>query len=215
MSAKRDILQPLLTWYGVTFAEELSIKLDRQTPSALFKLLCASLLFSARIGHQLASRAAAALFRNGWTNPKKMAAATWEERARTLNQSGYARYDERTSTMLEQTSRLLLDKYHGDLKKLREQAGRDPAVERELLKQFKGIGDVGVDIFFREAHGVWDELYPFVDPRALQAAKKLGLGKDADGLAKLVQQKQFPNLVAALIRVALDKKAAGVLSKAA
>src|SRR5438105_2517116 len=115
MSAKKDILQPLLTWYGVTFAEELGIKLERQTPSALFKLLCASLLFSAPIDHQLASRAASALFRKGWTNPKKMAAATWEDRVRTLNQSGYARYDERTSTSLEQTSRLLLDKYHGDL----------------------------------------------------------------------------------------------------
>jgi hypothetical protein len=215
MSGKQDIIQPLLTWHGVTFPEELGIKLDRQTPSALFKLLCASLLFSARIGHQLASRAAAALFRKGWTNPKKMAAATWEERARTLNQSGYAPYDERTSTMLDQTSRLLLEKYHGDLKKLREQAARDPVAERKLLKEFKGIGDVGVDIFFREIQAVRDELYPFADRRALQAANKLGLGKDAEALAKLVPRKQFPNLVAALVRVAPDKKAAFALSEAA
>ena len=70
--------------------------------------------------------------------------------------------------MLAQTSRPLIEKYRGDLNQLREQAGRDPKVERELLKEFKGIAEVGVDIFFREVQTIWEELYPFVDKRALQ-----------------------------------------------
>jgi hypothetical protein len=39
----------------------------------------------------------------------------------------------------------------------------------------------------------------------LQAASKLGLGKDAGSLAKLVPQKEFSKLVAALVRVALNQ----------
>ncbi len=211
---RQTLVHTLLKQHGVTFAEELKIQLERQTPSELFKLLCAALLFSARISNQIAKRAAAALFREGWTQPRKMLAATWEERARILNRAGYARYDERTSTMLEQTSRLLLDKYNGDLNKLREHAACEPRAERELLKEFKGIGDVGVDIFFREAQAIWEELYPFADQRALQAANRLGLGKDAGALAKLVSRKQFPRLVAALVRIALERKAISVLTRA-
>jgi len=69
---------------------------------------------------------------------------------RVLNRAGYARYDESTSRMLGDTCALLLERYRGDLRKLREEAGHDPQRERALLKEFKGLGDVGVDIFSRE-----------------------------------------------------------------
>lgn len=59
---------------------------------------------------------------------------------------------------------------------IRVQAGRDPAQEHKLLKRFKGIGDVGVDVFFREIQVTWEELRPFLDRRALEAARQLGLG---------------------------------------
>jgi hypothetical protein len=88
---------------------------------------------------------------------------------------GHARYDEKTSRFLADTSTLLLEKYGGDLRELRETAKRDPTRKRELLRECKGIGNVGVDIFFREAQVIWDELYPFADQRALRAARKLGL----------------------------------------
>ncbi len=52
-----------------------------------------------------------------------MAAASWADRAEVLNGAGYARYDERTSTMLGQTAELLLRDYGGDLRRLRERAG--------------------------------------------------------------------------------------------
>ncbi len=73
---------------------------------------------------------------------------------------------------------------------------------------------MGVDIFFREAQAIWEELYPFADQRALQVANRLGLGKDAGALAKLVSRKQFPRLVAALVRIALERKAISVLTRA-
>jgi hypothetical protein len=75
----------------------------------------------------------------------------------------------------------------------------------ELLQEFKGIGETGAAIFCREAQSAWPELYPFADAKALDAAKKLGLGDDAQALAGLVDQRDFPRLVAALIRTSLAK----------
>ena len=203
--SKREIVSSLLDKHGRTYSDELGIDLGRNTPSPLFRWLCASILFSARISTDIAMRAARALTDQGCTTAQKMAASTWEQRTRTLNRSGYARYDESTSRMLGYDADLLLERYGGDLRKLREEANRDPNRERAFLKEFKGIGDVGVDIFFREAQIAWDEIFPFADKRALQAARRLDLGADARALARHVERREFPRLVAALVRVSLSK----------
>jgi hypothetical protein len=205
MTKDRDyaLTKVLLARHGRTFSDELDIEIEANTPSALFRLLVAAMLFSARISARLAMQAARALTDQGWITPEKMVAASWEERTRTLNRSGYARYDERTSRMLEYTARLILDRYQGDLRNLREASGRNVDLERELLKEFKGIGNVGVDIFFREVQVAWDELFPFADERARQNAKKLALPSDAQVLLGLVGKDDFPRLVSALVRVGL------------
>ena len=215
--SKRRIAEALLERHGRTFADELGIDVAAGTPSPLFRLLVASILFSARIGHRIAVAAARALADQGWTTPRKLAEATWRQRVRVLNGAGYARYDESTSRMLGDTCALLLERYRGDLRRLREQAERDPRRERALLKEFKGIGDVGVDIFFREAQVVWEELYPFADRRALRAAERLGLGGEVRSLARLVDGDagEFATLTAALIRVRLERDYDGVRERAA
>ena len=204
---KHRIAEALLERHGRTFANELGIDVAANTPSPRFRLLVASILFSARIGHRIAFAAARALADQGWTTPQKLARTTWAQRVRVLNRAGYARYDESTSRMLGDTCTLLLERYRGDLRRLREQAGRDPRRERALLKEFKGIGDVGVDIFFREAQVAWEELYPFADRRALRAAERLGLSTDAHRLARLIDgdAREFATLAAALIRVGLER----------
>jgi hypothetical protein len=203
--SKSRIVDALIERHGRTYAEELGIDLAKGTPSVLFRWLCASILLSARIRADIAMKAARALADQGWTTAQKMAASTWEQRTRTLNGAGYARYDESTSRMLGDTVDMLLEKYGGDLRKLREAASHDPATERRLLKECKGLGDVGVDIFFREVQLVWDELYPFAGKRDLDAASRLGLEKDATRLARRVPRQDFPRLTAALIRVDLAK----------
>ncbi|MEJ2032253.1 MAG: hypothetical protein P8Y63_04285 [Deltaproteobacteria bacterium] len=213
-SSQRRTVNALLADYGLTFADELKIRIESNTPSPLFRLLCASLLFSTRISAKIATAAARALAEQGWTTPEKMAAATWAERTRVLNRSGYARYDESTSRMLGETAELLLDRYGGDLRRLRDAAQRDPARERQLLMEFKGIGNVGVDIFFREVQGVWEELYPFADRKALLGAEQLGLPGDAGELAGLIPRADYPRLLAALIRVQLAHKQEAVLAEA-
>ena len=214
-AAPHRIIEALLRRFGETYAQALSIDLAGGTPTALFQWLCASLLFSARIRADAALRAAKALFEAGLTTAETMASATWEERTRILNRAGYARYDESTSRMLGESSRMLLDRYQGDLRNLREAAGRDPQEERRLLEEFKGIGDVGADIFMREVQLVWGELYPFADRRGLSAAARLGLGDSAQALSAFVDRADFPRLMAALVRVDLGKHYDKILAEAA
>ncbi|MCF3931956.1 hypothetical protein L1787_00835 [Acuticoccus sp. M5D2P5] len=202
---KAETARDLIAAHGTTFAEELGIKLEKNTPSPLFRWLTACILLSAPIQHANAMTAARALADAGYTTVKAMRDATWEARVEVLNKNGYARFDEKTSRMLQDAADLLMDRYRGDLRRLREAAGADPAAERTALKAVKGVGDGAVDIFFREAQAVWPELYPFADKMALEGAKKHKLGTDAKALAGLVPQAEYPRLVAALVREALER----------
>jgi hypothetical protein len=200
---KKDRVEALLKEFGRTYSEEIGIRLAN-SPAPLFQLLVASILYSARIGSQIATQAAKELFDAGYRTPRAMAGSTWKKRVQVLNRAGYARYQERTSTMLGDVAEHLNERWGGDLRKLRDEAERDPGRERALLKEFKGIGDAGVDIFFREVQAVWDEVAPYADRRALQAARRLDLGDAASDLARLTDRKSYPRLVAALVRVHQD-----------
>lgn len=214
-ATEKRIAQVLLRDCGRTFAEELGIDLRAGDASSLFRLLCVSLLFSTRISHSIALKAANSIYTRGWTTPQRMTASTWEQRVRALDNAGYVRYDERTATRLGEAAQLLFDLYNGDLRKLRAEAGYKPDQERRLLREFKGIGDVAVDIFFREAQVAWSELFPFADAKAVESAKKLGLKADPKSLAALVKTRiDFARLMAALVRVQLDRKHDGIIEAA-
>lgn len=202
--SKKDIVEILLERYGQTFAREIGIPVEKNTPAPLFQLLCASLLYSARISADNAARAMKALIEAGLTTPQKMADATWQERVDVITWHGYKRYDERTSSMLGDTAELLLERYRGDLRELRDEAERDVGREHELLQQFKGIGAVGADIFLREVQVAWEEAYPYADEKVLKAARRLDLGGDAQTLARRVDRRNFPRFTAALIRLDLE-----------
>lgn len=165
MPVRRDaVVRVLLDRHGTTYLDDVGPKL-KDSPAPLFGLLILSLLLSARISSGIAVAAARALRREGWTSAAGMAGATWADRTRVLNRSGYARYDERTSRMLGDTAAALQERYRGDLRRLRAEADCDVRALRKLLTGFTGIGEVGASIFLREVQGVWDEVYPFVDER--------------------------------------------------
>lgn len=207
---KQETIQRLFQVCRRTYPEELKIHVERDTPSEWFKLLIFALLASTRISKDLSVRTAREVFKEGWTSADKLAETTWQQRVDVLDRGGYARYDESTSRYLGDTAALLIDRYGGDLRRLREAAERRPERERQLLKEFKGIGDVGCDIFFRDAQAVWDEVYPFADKRALKAAQHFGLGSTPADLAKLASGKEFVRLVGALARCDLEKRYAEV-----
>jgi hypothetical protein len=122
MATKRQTAAALLDLHGRTFAEELRIDVAKGTPTELFRLLCAASLMSARISSEIAVEAARNLSRRGWRSARKLADSTWDARVDALHEAGYTRYQERTATMLEDMAALALDRWGGDLRKLRDEA---------------------------------------------------------------------------------------------
>lgn len=200
----RNKVERLLDAYGTTFADEIGIRL-KDAPAPLFQLLCASVLMAGRVAADDAVEATKGLLDAKLTTAAHMADATWQDRADVLTSHGYEHAHEGTAATLGDTAAFALERYGGDLRKLREEAGRDVGTERGLLKAFKGLSATGADIFLREVQAVWPEAYPFADDQVLQAAEKLGLGSDAASLSKLVPREDFPRLTAALVRVDLAK----------
>lgn len=211
---REDMARAILARYPKSHAETMRIAVWRNTPAPLFRWLVMCLLFSAPISGDLAAKAGRVLFGRGWRTARNMAGSTWRERVTVLNRAGSARYDESTARYIGDATDLLLERYRGDLRRLREAAGGDGAAIRERLKAFKGIGDVGADIFCREVQVAWDELAPFADRRALEVAGRLGLGRDASTLAGLVGEGELPRLLSALVRMDLAGETAAVRDEA-
>jgi hypothetical protein len=207
MATQQRIVRRLLDVAGRTFATEAGIRLADK-PSPLYRLQVLSVLLSTRIKADIAVAAARELAGAGMTTPSRMLDATWQQRVDALGRAHYVRYDESTATALGDGARLLLDEYRGDLRRLRDEAGGDVAMLRSLLRKLPRLGPVGADIFCREAQQVWPELRPYLDRKALDGAKKVGLPTDPDRLARLAGQDDVARLSAALIRVSLDRRLA-------
>ena len=200
----RDVLHTLTQLAGTTYAAQAGIRL-RARPAPLYRLLVLSVLLATPNRADLAVDAARELADAGMTTPKKMAAASWQDRVDALTRAHYRRYDESTATALGEGAELLGREYAGDLRRLRTKADGDPEAVRELLTAFPRLGPVGADIFCREAQLVWPELRPALDRKVLDGAKRLGLPASAKKLAALVADDELAVTAAALVRVALDE----------
>lgn len=199
-----DTARQLIDRAGRTYAQDAGITL-KNTPSPLFDLLMLALLLSTRISADIAVAAARELFTAGYRTPEKMARADWQKLVDALGRGHYVRYDESTATRLGEAAQKVLDDYHGDLRRLADDADSDPTRAAELLQDFTGIGPVGADIFLREVQSVWEWVAPRFDKRALAAARDLGLPEDPARLADLADGRPEV-LAAALVRVSLDKQ---------
>lgn len=192
----------LLARYGRTYAEEAGITL-RDEPSPLYRLLVLTVLCSVRIGAGTATAAARELSAAGLRTPVAMLGARRRTLIEALGRAHYVRYDESTATALGRGAELLLDRWHGDLRRLREEAGGEAGRIGELLREFPRIGPVGSEIFRREVQAVWPSLRPYFDERALGEAQVLGLPGSPESLAALVAPEALARLAAALTRAGL------------
>lgn len=194
-----DVVRRLLKIAGTTYADEAGIRLKDQ-PMPLFQLLTLCMLASKPIDATIAMRGARELFRGGLRTPQAVLKADRATMIRAFGRAHYVRYDESSATRLADIAAAVRDDYGGDLRRL---ATGDVRSTIRLLKQFKGIGDTGADIFLREVQDVWTWVRPYFDKRASTAARQLGLTTDPEKLGALAPRNNA-KLAAALVRVSLD-----------
>ncbi|WP_156690232.1 endonuclease [Mycobacterium sp. Marseille-P9652] len=202
MSKREEVVRRLLDAAGTTYAAEARITMADK-PMPLFQLLVLCMLASKPIDAAIAMAAARELFKAGLRTPKAVLAADRQTMIAAFGRAHYVRYDESSATRLTYMAGLVRDEYAGDLRALAERSGHDPAAAKRMLKEFKGIGDTGADIFLREVQDVWTWVRPYFDARATAAAKQLGLPARPKELGSLAPQDNA-RLAAALVRVSLD-----------
>jgi endonuclease III len=194
----------LLNRYGETYAQQAGIRLaDR--PQPLYQLLVLVKLLSTRISADVAVAAARELFRAGLTSPKAMADADEHTLWHALAAGHYIRYGGPAVAQLTAGAQLLLDRWHGDLRRMHGAAYGDRAKLHDSLMEFPGIGPTGADIFLREVQAIWPDVHPYLDPRVTEAAKAVHLPSNPDRLAGLVTPERLPALAAAVLRGSHDK----------
>jgi hypothetical protein len=207
-----DVAHTVLDRYGRTYAEEAGIRLADQ-PAPLFQLLVLAQLLSARINAGIALAAARALRTAGWTTPARLREAPRAQVIAALGRSGYRRYDEGTATQLRDMSTLVLERYGGDLRRLAAAADSDAGRAAVLVQEVKGIGPTGAAVFLREAQAAWPWVRPYLDRRALDGARRVGLPGDVEALADLVPGDDLARFAAGLVRISLLPKSADPLAE--
>jgi endonuclease III len=202
MDDAKQVVRRLLKVAGTTYAAEAGVRMSDK-PMPLFELLVLCMLASKPIDATIAMRAGHELFGDGLRTPKAVVDADRRTMIDAFGRAHYVRYDESSATRLTEIAQRVVDEYSGDLREVARRSGGDIDAARRMLKQFKGIGDTGADIFLREVQDVWTWVRPYFDKRALGAAKQFGLPVDPEELGALAPHDNA-GLAAALVRAWLD-----------
>ncbi len=172
--SKREAIEQLLKEWGGRFSIKLGIDIDSGSPEEIFKWFLASILFGARIRQSAAMQTYREFEKRGVLTPDAIPKTGWDGLVQILDAGGYARYDFKTATKLLGIVEMLNKKYGGDLNRLHEEA-RDSVDLESRLMEFKGVGEVTVNIFLRELREVWQKADPLPGDTVIIAAHKLGL----------------------------------------
>ncbi|PKY03687.1 hypothetical protein P168DRAFT_237884 [Aspergillus campestris IBT 28561] len=152
------------------------------TPDTLLAMLLDAMLKSRPISHDLSQQAVKKVLDEGYHNIQTLGNSSWEDRTGVLRDGGYNRYREQGATNLGEAAQFIREKYNGDLNNLLESAHHDRGEVRNRVKELKGLGDMGVDLFFNNVQSVWPEIAPFLDQRSLQTAEQVGIGRDLNSI---------------------------------
>ncbi|GFF60103.1 hypothetical protein IFM46972_11540 [Aspergillus udagawae] len=183
---------------------------NKPTPETILSHILNALLSSAHISHHLARSALLSLMKQSYYDLNTLKASTWKERVGLLDEAGYARYDFSTATELGKLATLVKNKYGSDVSRilpLETDAESGRKLLKERLKEIKGIGPLGIEIFMSTVQGVWPSLCPFLGSRDLQVAEQIGLGKDVNAIYELLDgnPEQMAKLSVALTKLRLEK----------
>lgn len=194
---------------GRGFAEAYGLRVTNN-PGSLFQVLCLAVLLRRTGDAARATASAIALRDRGWDSAARMARSRVADRSEVLRERGWRRGDATELAIgLGDLAQTVVDRYRGDLRRLRVGARYQPARERQLLAALPAVDDLVVDLFLRDTQALWPEVSPVADRRALAAARRLGLGHTARDLVTLAGDRRSERLawlVGALARTDVENR---------
>ena len=164
---------------GGRYSAELGIDVDAGD-AEIERWFLAATLFGTRISARIAERAFRVLDEAGLTRIGQARHMSSEDLVVLLDAGGYARYDFRTATRLQDLSEIIDERYDGQAAEI----GRRYQAYQELraaLIMLPGWGPVTVQLFLRELRGVWRGAQPPLDPRAASGGRHLDLLSTEEG----------------------------------
>jgi endonuclease III len=176
--AAGPLARRLVARLGGRYSTEAGIDVDAGD-GEVERWFVASTLFGTRISTAIAQRTFAVLDAAGLARIAQARDFSWDELVALLDEGGYARYDFRTATRLHAVADVIADRYGGRVTEIGHQHRSYPEL-RAALDDLPGWGPVTVEVFLRELRGVWPGAQPPPDPRAVRAARHLGLVTSTD-----------------------------------
>jgi len=197
---------------GGRFSSQLGIDVDAGD-AEVERWFLAATLFGTRISAGVAERTFGVLDGAGLHRVAQARHLPWDDLVALLDEGGYARYDFRTATRLQDLAGVIGERYGGQVAVI----GRsfpDYQQLRRALDVLPGWGPVTIQLFLRELRGVWPGAKPPLDQRAAAAAGHLGLADpgarqhDLPALTRLAGESEMDprDLEGGLVRLALTRR---------
>lgn len=168
----------LVASLGGRYSTEAGVDVD-SGDGEIERWFVAATLFGTRISATLALRTFAVLDSAGLVRIAQAGDFSWDELVALLDEGGYTRYDFRTATRLHAISKVIADRYGGEVTEIGRRYRWFPDLYA-ALDDLPGWGPITVGAFLRELRGVWPGAQPLPDPRAVRAAVHLGLVTNTD-----------------------------------
>ena len=194
---------------GGRYSAELGIDVDAGD-AEIERWFLAATLFGTRISARIAERAFRVLDEAGLTRIGQARHMSSEDLVVLLDAGGYARYDFRTATRLQDLSEIIDERYDGQAAEIGRRYQAYPALRAALIV-LPGWGPVTVQLFLRELRGAWRGAQPPLDPRAASGGRHLDLLSTEEGDVGLPDTAQLAidagldvrDLESGLVRLAL------------
>ena len=156
---------------------------QQSTPETVLAHLLNALISSARMSHSIATNTLEQTLSAGYHNLETLEKSSWEERTELLTKGGYTRYREKTATAMGDMANHLREKYDGDASRVVEVEESDAAktTVAKRAKEFKGIGQLGAEIFLETIQAAAPYIAPTLSNRNLETVEKMDLG-DPDSI---------------------------------
>jgi endonuclease III len=205
----------VVTVLGGRYSSRLGIDVDAGE-AEVERWFLAATLFGTRISAGVAERTFGVLDRAGLRRVTQARHIPWDDLVALLDAGGYARYDFRTATRLQDLAEMIGERYGGQVSVIGRSFTRYPQLH-QALDMLPGWGPVTIQLFLRELRGVWPGAQPPLDQRAAAAARHLGLAAtgsanvDVAALTRLAGQSDVDlrDLEGGLVRLALTPQHRG------